>query len=219
MKHQIIFCIFLFFSLSFTSQIIPIPKIEEGVILGDRATSIIHLEAHFDLLCPDCRDSYSNLSRVIQELDLFNKNFSMTVHFFPWPFHTYSFLTTVGAKFIQTVKGSSAAQGYMEAIFRQQYIFSGDYLTINQTEENICQIITQWIALNSTECAEIFNSTVYNNMARVSLKIGSQRSVVATPTYFVNDVRLDDSKTYDYQDWLNFAYEYVLGWGPKNFLD
>ena len=206
MQTLIVVSIFLSISFSFSAQVVPFPKVPEGLVIGDPTSSKIHLEAHYDLLCPDCRDSYFALSKVIKELDLLNKNFSMTIHFFPWPFHTYSFLATVVAKYLQTTKSSADVVEFMELIFNNQGIYYAENITISD--------VKNMLSVYVDDANSAFNST-YNTMARVSFKIGTQRGVVATPTYFVNDVKLDDSKTYEYKDWLNFAYQYVLGWNPE----
>ena len=77
-------------ALSLCSQTIPLPKTLDGLSLGSETTSFT-LEAHYDLLCPDSRDSYFVLSQVIRDFNLSsNPNFKFTIHFFPLPYHTYA---------------------------------------------------------------------------------------------------------------------------------
>ena len=215
-------CIFFFLTLSSASQIIPIPRKSEGATLGTLAASKVHLEAHYDLLCPDCRDSFKDLTTIIEEFDLLNKNFTMTVHFFPWAFHTYSFLTTVAAKFIQSAYPHLIFP-YIQAIFDNQSMFSNENISVSAAKNLISGLVYDKFEgeVGFYEVLNALNNQTYNNMARVSLKIGNQRGVISTPTYFVNDVRLDESKTYGYEDWVDFVYEFVEGWEPseKSFLN
>ena len=212
---KILFFLFLLISIIYSSQVIPIPTRPDGVVLGNLSTSKIHLEAHYDLLCPDCKDSYGNLTQIIKEFDLLNKNFSMTVHFYPWAFHTLSFLTTIGAKFIQTNYPDKILP-YIEMIFMFQDQFSQQNLSYYFAKYLLSKLASIYIAVPQGELQDALDNQTYIDLARVSLKIGTQRGVVATPTYFVNDVRLDDSKTYGYKEWLNFTYEYILDWHPPN---
>ena len=53
------------FLAAFASQDVPIPKIPDGYSLGS-ATPNLHIEAFFDLLCDDCRDTWAVLEPILR---------------------------------------------------------------------------------------------------------------------------------------------------------
>lgn len=54
----------LFLGICYCSQYTPIPKIPEGLIIGDNPNLVI--EAYYDIFCPGSRESYNIFKTVIE---------------------------------------------------------------------------------------------------------------------------------------------------------
>ena len=65
----------------------------------------------------------------------------------------------------------------------------------------MCDFLNEFL-FGTIPCSQVYDALQnYNHLARISLKIGNQKAVSQTPTYFLNDVRLDDAGsfgTYDF---------------------
>lgn len=103
--------IFLVVVLSLGEQAVPIPSHPDGLSLNSNVNSFV-LEAYYDLLCPDSRDSYFNLMKV---LNTTKNSVRFTIHFFPLPYHTYAHRAAIVERVIATAYGDSAAWDYVNA--------------------------------------------------------------------------------------------------------
>lgn len=211
--------LFVLLSIIFVSQatqIIPVPLVAESTVLtGDPATADVHIIAHYDLLCPDCRDSWSYLSSAIEIIanqtynytNVSNLSVCVSIHYFPWPFHTWSFETSVIAKFIQT-EYPYLAPLYVQSVFANQSFFTDPNISLGNFAGYMCEFLDEFL-FGTIPCYQVYDALVnYNHLARISLKIGNQKAVSQTPTYFVNDVRLDDAGSYGPYDWVNFLEQF-----------
>ena len=99
----------LLFILGFGGQSVPIPLHPDGLTLNANVNSFV-LEAHYDLLCPDSRDSYFSLRNV---LNATKDSVRFTIHFFPLPYHTYAHRAAIVAKVIATAYGDNTAWDFV----------------------------------------------------------------------------------------------------------
>ncbi len=207
--------VFLFFSLlilNIASQSITIPKTSDGLSLGQMSSSF-HLEAHYDLLCPDSRDSYFALTQVIGDYNLTSKqNFKYTIHFFPLPFHTYAHKVAIGERFVQDTYGYEKAWEYTDYIFRNQEAFYNGNIsnyTLNAVGDLLGRLIERNLSIPYQPFVNSLNDPIYDQETRISWKFGCSRTVFGTPFYFVNGIKVDNAPEFQYKDWINFLQDFI----------
>ena len=66
------------------TQYVPIPNVYDGVTVGNPAAKL-HIEAFFDLLCPDSKASNAVFNKLFTMID--NDKIAFTYHLFPLPYH------------------------------------------------------------------------------------------------------------------------------------
>ena len=119
MRTIIIACIL---SLAFASQYVPIPTVYDGVHIGDAAATL-HVEAFYDLLCPDSKASNALLNQVFSQATYPHVKF--TYHLFPLPYHIQAYYAAVGTRFFIKKYGAEAAKFYINYVFLNQDSLSG----------------------------------------------------------------------------------------------
>lgn len=214
-------------ALSLCSQTIPLPKTLDGLSLGSETTSFT-LEAHYDLLCPDSRDSYYVLSQVIRDFNIStNPNFKFTIHFFPLPYHTYAHRAAIVERFyiftikclkvsslpryIQDVYGSAEAWRYVDWLFHNQETFYNGNIsnyTLIQTDLKLADLVHQNLNLSPESILNGLHNPQYDGEVRISWKFGCSRTVSGAPFYFVNNIKVDDAPGFAYIDWVNFLKDF-----------
>ena len=65
--QKVLLSITLLIGVCLSSQYTPIPKIPEGLIIGDNPNLVI--EAYYDIFCPGSRESYNIFKTVIESLE------------------------------------------------------------------------------------------------------------------------------------------------------
>lgn len=105
---------FLLIAVAFGTQYVPIPDYYDGVHIG-KAGAKLHLEAFYDLLCPDSKASNAILNQVFAKVDTSNVLF--TYHIFPLPYHIQAYLTAMGARYFVDTFGNDAAVLYFNHVF------------------------------------------------------------------------------------------------------
>ena len=198
--------------ISLASQTIPLPKTLDGLSLGQSNSSFV-LEAHYDLLCPDSRDSYFILSQVLQDFNLStNSNFLFTIHFFPLPYHTFAHRVAIGERYLQDNFGSIVAWEYVELMFRTQETFYNGNIsnsTLMATDEKLARHVEKNIGVPADFFLNGLNDSDYDGEVRISWKFGCSRTVSGAPFYFVNGIKVDDAPGFNYTGWVNFLQDYV----------
>ena len=197
--------------LTLASQTIPLPKTLDGLSLG-HLNSSFSLEAHYDLLCPDSRNSYYILSQVMRDYNLStSENFKFTIHFFPLPYHTFAHKVAIGERFVQDNYGVGKAWEYTDFMFRNQETFyNGNIsnLSISQVEGKLGRLIERNLEIPSSSFVSALEDPNYDGETRISWKFGCSRTVSGAPFYFVNGIKVDDAPSFQYADWVNFLKDY-----------
>lgn len=78
----------LLISTAFAIQYVPIPDTPNGYV-AKGATSKLVIEAYYDLVCPDSKESFETLERVM--LDIGEDKFKYVIRMFPLPYHKAAF--------------------------------------------------------------------------------------------------------------------------------
>ncbi|KAK1406636.1 hypothetical protein QVD17_42115 [Tagetes erecta] len=183
-----------------------IPSRYDGFVYRKRAasTATVLIEAFYDPVCPDSRDSWAPLKQAVDHYG--PTVVSLIVHTFPLPYHDNAFVTSQALHIVNELN-TSAAYHLMSAFFKHQERFYGAQ-TSNLSREVVLDEVIDFATStlgNSMQSAikSGFNDSRTNIKTRVSFKYGCSRGVYGMPFFFVNGfvIPFDDSKPIDYNGW------------------
>ncbi|KAL9264053.1 hypothetical protein AKJ16_DCAP04374 [Drosera capensis] len=182
------------------------PKFD-GFVYGGRTSDFnpdaILIEAFFDPVCPDTRDTWPPLKQALEFYG--SRRVSLIVHTFPLPYHDNSFITS---RTLHVVDGlnSSATYPLLELFFREQEKFYNLYTsnttkidTVNRIIDLVADTVGQkyYSAIKSG-----FSDQLTDLKTRFAFKYGCSRGVYGTPTFILNGVVLPDAGSpVDYAGW------------------
>lgn len=197
-------------ALLFSVQLIwaqsPIPSKYDGFAYGDGSpaslTQSIVIEAFFDPMCPDSRDAWPTLKKVIQD---YSPHLSLIVHPFPLPYHDNSYIAC-RALHIANKLNASSTYPLLELFFDYQGKFSNAQ-TRDKTRASIIDDMANFAvtAVGNSFLPAFksgFEDWKTDSAARISFKYGCSRGVFGTPYFFVNGFALPGAgSALDYKTW------------------
>ncbi|OAY77814.1 hypothetical protein ACMD2_03165 [Ananas comosus] len=181
-----------------------IPRRYDGFTYGGAAAwdDSVVVEAFFDPLCPDSRDSWPPLKRAIER---FAPRVSLIVHPFPLPYHNNAFLAC-RALYIAKKLNASSVYPLLELFFKnQENYYNGP--TTNMSRAAITEDMSKLAVrvVGNSLLADFmsgFQDSATDQAARVSFKYGCSRGVSGAPFFFVNGFVLPDAGSpLDYDTW------------------
>lgn len=197
------FCLISVFTRNPHAQTLP-PARYDGFIyenpLGD-ADSIL-IEAFYDPVCPDSRDSWPPLKRA---LHYYGSRTSLVVHLLPLPYHDNAFVAS-RALHIANILNTSSTFPLLERFYEHQERFYNAQ-TRNLSRASVVKEIVKFAtaAVGNSYYSAIesgFNDRKTDLKTRVSFKYSASRGVFGTPTFYVNGFALPDSgSALDYKGW------------------
>ncbi|XP_076949241.1 uncharacterized protein LOC143621815 [Bidens hawaiensis] len=180
-----------------------IPSKYDGFVYKKRAasTATVFIEAYFDPVCPDSRDSWPPLKQAVDYYG--SRLVSLIVHPFPLPYHDNAFITSRALHIVNELN-TSATYPLLEAFFKNQERFYNAQ-TLNMSRVAALDQVIGFASStlgNSMQSAikSGFSNSKTNIKTRVSFKYGCSRGVYGTPFFFVNGFLLpvsDDAIDYD----------------------
>jgi len=183
---------------------IPIPNRYDGYSQGASDSPIL-LEAHFDLLCPDCQAAWPNIKDV---LNFYNPSGQASkirfyLHSFPLPYHHNGFYAAQGLRLINS-QAPALTWKFVDLIFDNQDQF-WDGATADNTQNQVISafgsLVQKNLGFSSSQFVAGMNNDSYNEDARVSWKFGCARGVSGTPTFFVNGILVMADPSWSLSDW------------------
>ncbi|KAI3518015.1 hypothetical protein L1887_06337 [Cichorium endivia] len=182
-----------------------IPARYDGFVYKKRAasTDTVLIEAFYDPVCPDSRDSWAPLKQAVDHYG--PTVVSLIVHTFPLPYHDNAFITSRALHIVNDLN-SSATYTLLEAFFKYQEQFYNAKTNNVSRATALEQVITfaSKTLGNSIQSAirSGFNKTKTSTKTRVSFKYGCMRGVYGTPFFFVNGFSIPVSDdVIDYNAW------------------
>eukprot|EP01018_Ginkgo_biloba_P013452 Gb_11829 [translate_table: standard] len=182
---------------------LPIPPRYDGFIYKNRISlNSILVEAFFDPLCPDSRDSWQPLKEV---LHYYKHKVTLIVHPFALPYHYNAFLASRSLHIVNRINTSSTYP-LLDLFFKHQEKFYNK-ATLHSTPASVIKKIVHLVStklgnssLNALELG--FQDPSTDMATRISFKYGCSRAVTGTPYFFVNGIPLlNDDETLDYNAW------------------
>lgn len=196
-----------FFLLLIFSQIrcqAQIPAEHDGFWFGKRpgTAESPYVEAFFDPVCPDSRDSWPPLKKVVQ---YYGSHVTLVVHTFPLPYHDNSFVSSRALHIVNKLN-ATATYHLLEAFFDHQELFYGAS-TFNVSRASVVDQIVKFVAkeLGASFLSAIksgFTDSKTDHATRVAFKYGCLRGVYGTPFFFINGFPVPDAGSpLDYKKW------------------
>ncbi|KDP36880.1 hypothetical protein JCGZ_08171 [Jatropha curcas] len=165
-------------------------------------SNTILIEAFYDPVCPDSRDSWPPLK---QALHFYGSRTSLVVHLLPLPYHDNAFVASRTLHIANELNTSSTFP-LLERFYKHQERFYNAQ-THNKSRATVVKEIVKFAsaAVGNSYCSAIesgLNDRQTDLKTRVSFKYSASRGVFGTPTFFVNGFALPDAgSTVDYLGW------------------
>jgi len=217
MLTKLLLVALLTFTAALASQDVPIPKIPDGYSLGS-ATPSLHLEAFFDLLCDDCRDTWAVLEPILRnEFHVAtNQTLRFTIHLTTLLNHVNGLWANIGARVIaNNLKAPEDMWRYFNLIFSHQEAYYPT-ATMYLTQAQVIQNFVDLISTNMPEYADVIKSGIQygsqaDTEARIAWKYACSRGVNTTPHFLANGVIVNGAANWQANDWRNFLNGGYLG--------
>ncbi|TKY75277.1 Thioredoxin fold [Spatholobus suberectus] len=178
------------------------PSRLDGFVYEKVSLDTVLIEAFYDPVCPDSRDSWPPLKQALHH---YGSRVSLLLHLLPLPYHDNSFVASRALHIVNTLN-SSATFPLLEWFFKHQEKFYGAQ-TRNLSRASIVEEIVKsaTIVVGSSHYNAIkngFNDTKTDYQTRVSFKYAASRGVYGTPFFYVNGFSLPDTgSAIDYKTW------------------
>ncbi|KAF2324726.1 hypothetical protein GH714_016512 [Hevea brasiliensis] len=199
--------IFFFRLISLSSwtlhaQTLP-PARYDGFIYQDRPgdTDSILIEAFYDPVCPDSRDSWPPLK---QALHYYGSSTSLVVHLFPLPYHDNAFVAS-RALHIANLLNTSTFPLLEQFYEHQERFYNAETHNLSRASvvKDIVKLATEAVGNSYYSAIESgFDDRKTDLKTRVSFKYSTSRGVFDTPTFYVNGFALPEAgSAIDYNGW------------------
>ncbi|GMH30722.1 hypothetical protein Nepgr_032565 [Nepenthes gracilis] len=182
-----------------------IPDNFDGFVYGKKSgfnPETVMIEAFFDPVCPDTRDSWAPLK---QALKFYGPRVSLIVHPFALPYHDNAFVSSRALHIVNDLN-SSATYTLLEMFFENQekfYNINTSNLTRTAIVNYIIDFATQAVGRTYYSAVKSgFSNRQSDLKTRASFKYGCSRGVLGTPQFFVNGFPAPDvGSAIDYDLW------------------
>ncbi|CAK7346128.1 unnamed protein product [Dovyalis caffra] len=189
--------------LTVRAQNLP-PARYDGFVYENRQGDLdsILIEAFYDPVCPDSRDSWPPLKEALKH---YRSRVWLVVHLLPLPYHDNAFVASRALHIANTLN-SSFTFPLLEQFFKHQEKFY-NAKTSNLSKVSIVKEIVKFatVAVGNSYCSAFesgFNDRQTDLKTRVSFKYSTSRGVFGTPSFFVNGFLLPDTGSpLDYNGW------------------
>ncbi|KAJ7957910.1 Thioredoxin superfamily protein [Quillaja saponaria] len=199
------FFVVFFFHSFFKARADYIPPAKlDGFPYGNRPLKwdTILIEAFYDPVCPDSRDSWPPLK---QALRYYGSSVSLVVHLLPLPYHDNAFVASRALHIVNDLY-PSATFPLLEWFFKYQEKFYGAQtrnLSRASIIDDIVKSATKVVGRSYYNDIKVgFNNSKTDLETRVSFKYAASRGVYGTPFFYVNGFLLADTgSSIDFNGW------------------
>ncbi|KAG6585528.1 hypothetical protein SDJN03_18261, partial [Cucurbita argyrosperma subsp. sororia] len=197
------FFFFFLFHLNAHAQSLPPAKFD-GFVYGNHSGEMntIRIEAFYDPVCPDSRDSWPPLKKA---LDYYGSRVHLVIHLLPLPYHDNAYAASRALHIVDLVN-PSATFTLLEAFFGQQkqfYNAETRYLSRASVVDNIVKFGVKVLGESYKNALVAgFNDRDTDLLTRVSFKFSTSRGVYGTPFFFINGfLAPDQGSPLNYTGW------------------
>ncbi|KGN62258.1 uncharacterized protein LOC101216804 [Cucumis sativus] len=193
------------FHLTAHAQSLPPPKFD-GFVYGNHSLDFntIHIEAFFDPVCPDSRDSWPPLKKA---LDHYGSRVRLVIHLLPLPYHDNAYAASRALHIVDLVNPSDTFK-LLEAFFgdqKQFYNAETRYLSRAAIVDSMVKFGVEVLGDSyKNTLVTGFNDRETDLLTRVSFKFSTSRGVYGTPFFFINGfLAPDKGSPLNYTEWRN----------------
>ncbi|KAK4600068.1 hypothetical protein RGQ29_009936 [Quercus rubra] len=209
---------FLIFSVvNVGAQTLPPARTDGFVYKNHRVNSdTIIIEAFYDPVCPDSRDSWPPLKKA---LHYFGSHTWLVVHLLPLPYHDNAFVASRALHIVNNLN-TSATFPLLEHFFKyQEKFYNAQTRNLSRAVivEEIVKFATEVVGSSYYSVIKSgFNDTKTDLKTRISFKYSTSRGVYGTPFFFVNGFLLpDNGSTIDFKGWKSTIDTLIGAQGSK----
>ncbi|XP_065625705.1 uncharacterized protein LOC112000004 [Quercus suber] len=206
-----LFMFLIFYVVNVGAQTLPPARTDGFVYKNHRVNSdTIIIEAFYDPVCPDSRDSRSALNVII---DLLSGNCS---------YHDNAFVASRALHIVNNLN-TSATFPLLEHFFKyQEKFYNAQTRNLSRAVivEEIVKFATEVVGSSYYSVIKSgFNDTKTDLKTRISFKYSTSRGVYGTPFFFVNGFLLpDNGSTIDFKGWKSTIDTLIGAQGNKGHL-
>ncbi|XP_030950805.1 uncharacterized protein LOC115974543 [Quercus lobata] len=214
------FMFLIFYVVNVGAQTLPPARTDGFVYKNHQVNSdTIIIEAFYDPVCPDSRDSWPPLKKA---LHYFGSHTWLVVHLLPLPFHDNAFVASRALHIVNNLN-TSATFPLLEHFFKYQekfYTAQTRNLSRAVIVEEIVKFATEVVGSSYYSVIKSgFNDTKTDLKTRISFKYSTSRGVYGTPFFFVNGFLLhDNGSTIDFKGWKSTIDTLIGAQGSKGRL-
>ncbi|XP_050267748.1 uncharacterized protein LOC126712463 [Quercus robur] len=214
------FMFLVFYVVNVGAQTLPPARTDGFVYKNHQVNSdTIIIEAFYDPVCPDSRDSWPPLKKA---LHYFGSHTWLVVHLLPLPYHDNAFVASRALHIVNNLN-TSATFPLLEHFFKYQekfYTAQTRNLSRAVIVEEIVKFATEVVGSSYYSVIKSgFNDTKTDLKTRISFKYSTSRGVYGTPFFFVNGFLLhDNGSTIDFKGWKSTIDTLIGAQGSKGRL-
>ncbi|KXJ29487.1 uncharacterized protein LOC110247568 [Exaiptasia diaphana] len=171
----------------------PIPKKPLGFVFNNgKSSAPVHLEIYADLTCPDCQQAWPTIKQVAEVYG--PDKVRVVFQSFPLPYHTNSF---VAAQSVAVAEGVNATLVFpwIDVLFKNQnQLYNFQTMDKNRFDiNNIVASLAPKADISQSAMKDGLSEASYEGQARLSWKHGCSKTVASTPSFFINDVIVNEA--------------------------
>ena len=184
-----------------------------GFSQGDPSAPL-QIDAFFDFMCPDCRDTWPVLKQVLQKYG--SEKVFFRVIPFSLPYHAFSFPANMGGLVAQNL--SANPLDWMEAVFANQDSFTAKQQLEPWTQgfQEFGALAAKSLGVNGTTFSNMLRQSNINFATRVSFKYACSRGVSGTPSVMINGMATDANPSWSVNDWTTLLDSVLAGEYPSS---
>ncbi|KAF3949760.1 hypothetical protein ACB098_01G068300 [Castanea mollissima] len=212
-----LFIFLIFYVVNVGAQTLPPARTDGFVYKNHRVNSdTIIIEAFYDPVCPDSRDSWPPLKKA---LHYFGSHTWLVVHLLPLPYHDNAFVASRALHIVNNLN-TSATFPLLEHFFKyQEKFYNAQTRNLSRAVivEEIVKFATEVVGSSYYSVIKSgFNDTKTDLKTRISFKYSTSRGVYGTPFFFVNGFLLpDNGSTIDFKGWKSTIDTLIGAQGGK----
>jgi len=210
----------VFYVVNVGAQTLPPARTDGFVYKNHQVNSdTIIIEAFYDPVCPDSRDSWPPLKKA---LHYFGSHTWLVVHLLPLPYHDNAFVASRALHIVNNLN-TSATFPLLEHFFKyQEKFYNAQTRNLSRAVivEEIVKFATEVVGSSYYSVIKSgFNDTKTDLKTRISFKYSTSRGVYGTPFFFVNGFLLhDNGSTIDFKGWKSTIDTLIGAQGSKGRL-
>lgn len=183
---------------------LPLPKRPSGFVYNDGQSSApVHLSGFLDLTCGDSKQAWPIVKKLAKSYG--PEKLRLTVHFFALAYFYHSFICLKSVHVVDSYN-SSLVFPWIDTVFDNRDYLKNSANTSQIDRMEIAGFIEQMAdkaGIPSSVMRDGLSNKTLEFLARLAWKYACSKSVMSTPSFFLNDVFIagDTSATWSEEQW------------------